>query len=345
MTILFYTLLIQCFSHGRLIKPIPRFGLDTNNGLDNGPTGDANSDTWVCRHTVDENTQPILDLTAGQPLDLQWDFSAAHVGDCAVYVTYETNTDRAQQKWFKIANMPKCREQNKQDFAITIPEWLPEGRITIRWDWYALHQHPSVEFYSQCIDARVSGSNGQVQLSDIFTYAIPGVYPNNGNDGVGYRYPFGNGDQTMTGPPCALNWNQNNCAETACGTARFIDVKNALSGRRRQLCSDIKQTSECEQAMSGWDMCADSWWNSQCEMTCGSCAPSISSTSSSGTGLPETTSTPGDGDSSLPPGCEAYDYSFESNDSNNGVGGSGTVESSSLNLPIIVAFSLGLAMF
>merc|ERR1719499_168438 len=80
----------------------------------------------------------------------------------------------------------------------------------------------------------------------------------------------------MTGPPCALNWNGNDCDLTACGTTGFIDVKGTYNSGRRRLCADVKTTEDCQTAKTNWNMCdgTDAWWKSQCELTCGICTPS-----------------------------------------------------------------------
>merc|ERR1712083_603967 len=144
-----------------------------------------------------------------------------------------------EQKFFKIANLPKCREFTGTPVSIDIPQWLPAGQVVIRWDWYALHQHPNVEFYSQCFDAMVLGSNPQ--RADIYAYTInnPNVYPATANEGVGYRNAFnGNEEQYMTGPPCALGFDGNDCAMSTCGTTGFVDVKD-LNGDGPYSCTDF----------------------------------------------------------------------------------------------------------
>lgn len=222
--------------HGRLVSPIPRYGTGTNNGAENAPVT-FGSDQWVCRH--DGPVAVTREITPGGTLDLQWDFSAAHVGDCAVYLSYDVSSTRAEQKFFKIANLPKCRENNNQVVTINIPDWLQAGQVVVRWDWYALHQHPSVEFYSQCYDAMVTGNNGP--QTGLYTYKInnPDLYPANANTGVGYRNAFNNGEQYMTGPPCALGFDQNDCAQTTCGTTGYVDPK-ALNSDGTYSCENFE---------------------------------------------------------------------------------------------------------
>jgi len=224
-------------AHGRLVSPVPRFGTGSNNGAENAPVAFA-SDEWVCRHTGPV-TPVTQEITPGGTLDLTWDFGAAHVGDCAVYLSYDVSSTRAEQKFFKIANLPKCKDNNNQVVTITIPDWLPAGQVVVRWDWYALHQHPAVEFYSQCYDAMVTGTNGA--QNSLYTYKInnPDLYPSSANVGVGYRNAFNAGEQYMTGPPCALGFDQNNCAMTTCGTTGYIDPK-ALNGDGTYSCDSFE---------------------------------------------------------------------------------------------------------
>lgn len=221
---LLFACLPVAFCHGRLTKPLPRFGAGSNAGRDNGPTPGHTSENFVCRHNEKQagNTNPDEKITAGQPLTIKWDFSAAHVGDCAVYLSYDTTLSRTEQKYFKIANLFKCREQNKQDVTITIPDFVPPGKAVLRWDWYALHQFPGVEFYSQCIDVDITSAS-TATISQFTTYSIisPPIYPRSGREGVGYRNAFGGGDQFMTGPACANDYKENSCELTAKGTKGF----------------------------------------------------------------------------------------------------------------------------
>merc|ERR1719281_1539999 len=161
---------------------------------------------------------------------MKWDFGAAHIGDCAVYLSYDIDAanDLGESKFFKIANLPFCKDQNRETVEITIPPWVPAGRAVLRWDWYALHQYPKVEFYSQCSDVQITSSSS-FAVSDIPAYSItsPPIYPATGNSGVGFRNPYGgpNLEKFMTGPPCAFeDYAGNNCALTKSGTTGFVAV-------------------------------------------------------------------------------------------------------------------------
>lgn len=108
-------------------------------------------------------------------MNFEWTFSAAHIGDCFLYVSYDINTADADKEWFKISNFmadenpPRdCRQGAGQQQGITLPSWLPTGDAIFRWEWYALHVRSGgrIEYYSQCIDVTVTGGSS-VALADI----------------------------------------------------------------------------------------------------------------------------------------------------------------------------------
>jgi len=216
---LLFLILDLVWAHGRLSVPTTRFPT----GYENDPVPSNNDDTFVCRNDV---TAPATTITAGETMDLYWDFGAAHVGDCAVYISYDYSSSKSEQQYFKIANLYKCKDQNRQTVTINLPSWLPAGQAVVRWDWYALHVYPTVEFYSQCADVTIIAGDDPVAVDTLTTYPIinPALYPANGADGVGYRNPFANTEQYMTGPPCAKGYTGNDCDLTASGTTGYIDV-------------------------------------------------------------------------------------------------------------------------
>lgn len=209
------------FGHGRLSKPLSRKGP----GYENDPVPGRDSEKFVCRHATRNTAIPYHKVTAGAPLVLQWAFSAAHVGDCAVYITYDVDKALKDQLYFKIANLFKCKDQNKQDVTITAPPFLPAGKAILRWDWWGLHQFPSnAEFYSQCVDIDITASTAPILVSQLATYSIinPPIMPANAKEGVGYRDPFNpRSDQFMTGPACANDYAGNSCELTKKGTKGY----------------------------------------------------------------------------------------------------------------------------
>merc|ERR1712151_1424380 len=125
------------------------------------------------------------------------------------------------QRYFKIANLPDCRSQQNTDVTIDLPDFLPAGQAIMRWDWYALHVRPQIEFYTQCVDVQITGSASSVLTSQLVTYTItnPPIYPSTGDEGVGFRNAFmPNTEQYMTGPACFNGITINNCPLTAVGT-------------------------------------------------------------------------------------------------------------------------------
>jgi hypothetical protein len=230
INVLLFGFATGAFGHGRLTKPLSRKGP----GYENDPVPGRTSEKFVCRHAARNTAIDYHQVTAGAPIVLQWDFSAAHVGDCAVYITYDVDKALTEQQYFKIANLPKCRAQNRQDVSITAPDFLPAGKAILRWDWWGLHQFPSnAEFYTQCVDIDITAGTSPTTVAQLATYSIidPPIMPANARDGVGYRNPFNPGaDQFMTGPACANGYTGNDCALTAKGTTGYTGGGDAPVG-------------------------------------------------------------------------------------------------------------------
>jgi len=98
----------------------------------------------------------------------------------------------------------------------------------LRWDWTALHLFPKIEFYAQCADIEVVSSSS-LRPSDLngFSIIAPPVYPLNGQDGVGFRSPYG-GEYFVTGPAC-FDDSINACGLTAKGTRGYTGFGGAPS--------------------------------------------------------------------------------------------------------------------
>eukprot|EP00965_Chrysotila_dentata_P260005 6213751-Pleurochrysis_carterae.AAC.2 len=200
-------------AHGRLLTPMTRVG---HKAYENNPVIGANrGEEFVCRHaTPNPSVQRATYQAGGMIDDLQYETSAPHVGDCAVYLSYDVNVARRDMTFFKIANIPDCKAYSRQNYAIKLPEWLPAGNAVLRWSWYALHVNPP-EFYAQCADITIAQSGAAVDIAQIyprFSMIDPPVYPDSRNGGTsetGYRDPYGNGASQgqsgwfFTGPPCA----------------------------------------------------------------------------------------------------------------------------------------------
>jgi len=224
--IAFACVLLCVSGHGRLISPLTRVG---NTGYENDPTGSSsnggnNNDAWVCRHASGTNSGQTW--TAGNTYKIEWAFSAAHVGDCDIYISYDVTADRSAMEWFKIANYFDCRSDTGKEMDLQLPTWLKAGAATLRFGWYALHQYPNVEFYSQCSDITVSNPGVNSLPTGIQMYELiePAVFPLNANDDVGYPYRFPPEESWMTGPACACGFTGNSCALTQEGTTGHIGI-------------------------------------------------------------------------------------------------------------------------
>lgn len=161
---------------------------------------------------------PAITITAGGTMDIEWGFGAAHLGDCALYLSYSTGGN-ADLKFFKIANFPECNLDNKNFVTVNLPKWLPDGVAVVRWDWYALHTFPGAELYAQCTDIEVTGSDGTVTIAKLneLSYDVMGIYPTrSGTGNKKYRNPRGNNRPKffMTGPDC-IGGITGNCCDVA----------------------------------------------------------------------------------------------------------------------------------
>jgi len=230
ITLLFFTATV--YGHGRLLVPKTRVGHDN---YENDPTGSSGNggnanDAWVCRHAAPNPSVTKTQVTAGQVLNLQWHFGAKHVGDCDAYISYDVNLPRSEMRWFKIGNFYDCRINSDREVnhPLMMPSMLQNGDAVLRWGWYALHQHPNVEFYSQCADIVISG--GVSELSpNVKLYKLIGsnpIFPLRADQAPGYANRFPPIEEWMTGPPCAngIADDVNECYRTAKGTPGYIDI-------------------------------------------------------------------------------------------------------------------------
>jgi len=233
------TFVLGAWGHGRLDIPATRKPL----GFENEPLAGPNETEFVCRN--DPNSNPKTKVTAGQSLNMQWTLTAKHWGDCSVYISYSdaavngVGDEKRAAKFFKIANVPDCRQYSGQEYAIDLPGWLPAGQAVIRWEWYALHMHPAIEFYVQCADVVIE-SDSTLTVDQLPSYPVvgPPVLPTSANVAPGYRHVFTATEQYYTGPPCAFEdqaSDRNNCQLTAPGTTGYVDVSDRISGEQAPL--------------------------------------------------------------------------------------------------------------
>lgn len=227
-------LVLGVWGHGRLTVPATR----KPTGYENDPVPGSDSTAFVCRNNPNNN--PRTAITAGQDMDVRWDLSAAHVGDCSVYIGYGdavvngVGDAKRAARFIKLANYDDCKQFNRQTKKLALPDWLPAGPAVIRWEWQALHVHPTIEFYAQCADVTVTSSS-TLSANDLPSYTVvgPRLMPVDGNSGVGFRNAYSNGPQYYTGPPCAFpdtRPSSAKCALTAPGTLGHIDVSDRIQG-------------------------------------------------------------------------------------------------------------------
>jgi len=219
-TILVAFLPIACEGHGRLTFPMTRVG---HTRYENDPVGRSpKGQDFVCRHAEPNSGVTPASVSAGNDMELQWDLSAPHVGDCQVYISYDVDLPLTSQKYVKLANYPECRKLSGQRVRMQLPSILPAGKAILRWDWYALHVNPP-EWYAQCADIIVVSSSGQA-FSNFNSFKIvdPPIYPESG-----YRNPYSADGKTlgqanfyMVGPACIDN-SVNQCSLTAKGARGY----------------------------------------------------------------------------------------------------------------------------
>lgn len=165
-------------------------------------------------------------LKAGDTTTVRYLTSAPHVGDCAFYLSYDNDAPRAQQRWFKIANIPNCKEFSSTDIELQLPPWLPPGDAILRWDWYGLHLSPP-EFFVQCSDVTVVATAAAVPVAQVAPRVTAFELYEEGGWGTAFRSPYNGGSWSngpsagffMSGIACANGFDENNCACTAPGTA------------------------------------------------------------------------------------------------------------------------------
>lgn len=222
--LLFVFLIIQTvFGHGRMIQPTTRV---KHRGYENDPIGFSNQEgynkpEWVCRHAARSEPQEVL--VAGEELTVWTQITADHNGDCDFYISYDVDASREKMTWFKIANHYQCAAtlEGKLKETVKLPTWLKNGLAVLRWGWYAVHNHPNIEFFSQCSDVVIVG--GQAQLpAELVRYPLINppifgtVYPNRWNGPS--KQPW------ITGPACALDFKENQCEKTASNTEGHIAI-------------------------------------------------------------------------------------------------------------------------
>lgn len=226
---------VSVYGHGRLQVPKTRKHAAAGSDVyENDPVPGSASPSFACRNDPGASVPPENNFQAGGVMNVRWALSALHVGDCALYVSYDYDlrgADRANMKFFKIANWRKCKDLNGQDQTVRLPSWLPAGRAVFRWDWYALHVFPTIEFYAQCADSMIQGSSQSLQPAQVPAYSVVDFLALDGSGGK-FRNPWVSPAPTFfTGPPCACRDSQHNgCPlSTVTSSPGYIDVPTLAS--------------------------------------------------------------------------------------------------------------------
>jgi len=196
-------------AHGWMAYPKPRgqyLSPPKPSSVEYAPaTIDPNDQAFVCRNDPVMPKASWLPLTAGKQQSITLQFNALHVGDCFVYLTYDGDKPTNEMKWFKIWEQHECKKQN--NYEIPIPAYLPSGdHVIFRWEWYALHVYPVVEYYSQCVDATMTGASTgalpqpQVNMPGHLPELVEGDLSKGTNN---YWWPWDSQPMKFTGPALA----------------------------------------------------------------------------------------------------------------------------------------------
>jgi len=261
--ILVPTLLLEAAAHGRLKDPPARS--DSNIAIQDRPLKE-----FACRSAKNPDVPPTQ-VNAGEKLTIMFDLDAQHPGDASLYLSYDHDVPYEtidEMEFFKIANIFDAQARHKQPFEITLPDWLPGGNAVLRWEWYALHENPNVEFWTQCSDLVIKPTAKALPLEKIPTYRVvigenartlPLEGPRREEDELKkYRkvtysrssFKWENPSPAfITGPECALGFAKNDCRKTAVGTQGHVDVwhkhaeddPNAFSEYKRPTLPKISQ--------------------------------------------------------------------------------------------------------
>jgi len=217
-------------AHGRLTVPTTRLG--NPDAYENNPIGfqGLSMNQYACRNARNPSvTKP--EVTAGGTINVKWLITALHVGDAAVYISYDGDKPMSSiqdMEFFKIANIQSPKDINNQDYTINLPNWLPEGDAVLRWEWAATHVYPTIELYAQCSDIQITATDAALPLADIPKYKVvanevPLTLPTYDSEGIMYN-TFNGGAWFQTGPECALGETHNQCGNTAVGTTGWVDM-------------------------------------------------------------------------------------------------------------------------
>jgi hypothetical protein len=119
-------------------------------------------DSFRCKDYKAGSPQTVI--TAGTDLSVRWWFQANHPGDCAIYVSYDTDK-HAPAHWLKLHDFIGCGDPsgsfppiNDNELTVAIPSWLAScDHCVFRWEWTAVHVE-AVQHYVDCADVQIIGA-------------------------------------------------------------------------------------------------------------------------------------------------------------------------------------------
>jgi len=133
-------------------------------------SGMQHSDDAFACHDMRAAAAPTDTITAGAALAVEWYLQANHPGDCALYISYDTDLLDTPRRWIKLKNFVGCAgdagmldptvpPSGINTATVTLPDWLPScDHCVIRWEWYAIHT-VDMQQYATCSDVRVVGTS------------------------------------------------------------------------------------------------------------------------------------------------------------------------------------------
>jgi len=133
-------------------------------------SGMQHSDDAFACHDMRAAAAPTDTITAGAALAVEWYLQANHPGDCALYISYDTDLLDTPNRWIKLKNFVGCAgdagmldptvpPSGINTATVTLPDWLPScDHCVIRWEWYAIHT-VDMQQYATCSDVRVVGTS------------------------------------------------------------------------------------------------------------------------------------------------------------------------------------------
>ncbi|KAJ3039661.1 hypothetical protein HDV00_012005 [Rhizophlyctis rosea] len=179
----------------------------------NAPVDYANieSDQIICGPNPSQSllyAKPPCAIRAGDPMKFYWDNNVGHPGPSTVYISRQTENPH---QWSKIWQdmdgtggiFHNSRMVNGQNFTVTLPKDLADGRWVLRVDHVGLHVAGvpgGAQFYIRCIDIEISGGGGKYP-SPVTT--LPGAWKQD-TPGVLWQQWTGNPNPYPAfGPPVA----------------------------------------------------------------------------------------------------------------------------------------------